>query len=156
MHTFEFVDEQPIVDVALQILKAQIFAQVPVVEENSHQSSATIQQWTLCYKLSRDQNNDLNKINRPESEGTCVVKGGDISSDQFLKLLKIKKVNIGSLENPKFSNIGDYWDEETIAKITDLRHEYQDIFPSNFSEMKGIVGDIVEMKITLRPDAKPS
>ena len=53
-------------------------------------------------------------------------------SDQFLKLLKIRKVNIGSLENPKFGNIGDYWDEETVAKITDLFHEYQDLFPTNF------------------------
>ena len=41
-------------------------------------------------------------------------------------------------------------------KITDLLHEYQDLFPSNFSEMKGIVGNLGEMKIPLRPDAKPS
>ena len=40
-----------------------------------------------------------------------------ISSDKFLKPLKINKVNIGSPENPKFANIGDYWDEETVAKI---------------------------------------
>ena len=36
MHTFEFADEKPTVDAALQILKAQIFSQVPIVEENSH------------------------------------------------------------------------------------------------------------------------
>ena len=59
-------------------------------------------------------------------------------------------------ENPKLDNIGDYWDEETIAKIIDLLHEYQDLFPTNFSEMKGTVGDLGEMKIPLRPDAKPS
>ena len=39
------------------------------------------------------------------------VEGFGIYSDQFPSLLKIKKVNIGSLENPKFTNIGDYWDE---------------------------------------------
>ena len=76
-------------------------------------------------------------------------------SDQFLKPLKIKKVNIGSPDNPKFSNIGDYWDEETVTNITDLLHEYQDLFPTNFLEMKGIVGDLGEMKIPSRPDAKP-
>ena len=108
------------------------------------------------YNLTRDPNDDPTNINILESEGTCVVEGSDISSDQFLKPLKIKKVNIGSPKNPKFANIGDYWDEETVAKITDLLHEYQDIFPTIFSEMKGIVGNLGEMKIPLRPDAKPS
>ena len=42
-HTFEFVDEKPTVDAALQVIKEKIFAQVPVKEENSHQCSATIQ-----------------------------------------------------------------------------------------------------------------
>ena len=35
-------------------------------------------------------------------------------------------------------------------------YEYQDLFPTNFSEMRGIVGDLGEIKIPLRPDAKPS
>ena len=56
----------------------------------------------------------------------------------------------------KFANIGYYWDEETVAKITDLLHEYQYLFPTNLLEMKGIVGDLGEMKIPLRPNAKPS
>ena len=59
--------------------------------------------------------------------------------------MKIKKVNIGFLENPKFSNIGDYWDEETVAKIKDLLHEYQHLFPTNVLDMKGILGDLGEM-----------
>ena len=37
----------------------------------------------------------------------------------------------------------------------DLLHEFQDLFPTNFSEMKGIVGDMGEMKIPVKPDAKP-
>ena len=82
------------------------------------------------------------------------VEGSGISSEWFLKLLKINKVNIGPPENPKFTNIGDYWDEETVAKIMDLPHEFQDLFPTNFSEMKGIVGDMGEMKIPLKPDIK--
>ena len=83
------------------------------------------------------------------------VEGISISSDQFLKPLKIKKVNIGSPENPKLANIGDYWDDETVSKITDLLHEFQDLFPTNFSKMKGIVGYLGEMKIPLKPYAKP-
>ena len=56
--------------------------------------------------------------------------------------LKIRKVNIGTEENPKFASVGDYWDEETMAKITDLLHEFQYLFPTKFSKMKGIVGDL--------------
>ena len=61
---------------------------------------------------------------------------------------------IGSQENPKFANIKYYWDEETMGKIIDLLHEFQDLFPTKFSEMKGIVGYLGEMKIPLSPDAK--
>jgi hypothetical protein len=65
------------------------------------------------------------------------------------------KVNIGTEEKPKFVHIGDYWSEETIENIVDLLCEYQDLFPMMFSEMKGIVGELGEMKIPLKPDVKP-
>ena len=58
-------------------------------------------------------------------------------------------MNIGSSENTKFVNIGDYWDDETVRKITKILHGFQDLFPDKFSEMKGIIGDLGEMKITL-------
>ena len=66
----------------------------------------------------------------------------------------IKKINIGSPKNPKFSNIGDYWDDKIIRKITDPLHEFQDMFPTKFSKMKRIVGDLGEMKIPLNIDTK--
>ena len=118
MHTFEFTDEQPTVDVALQVIKKKIFVEIPIEESNSHQCSMTIQQWIPCYNLARDPDDDSTNINIPKLEGTCTVEGSGISSDQFLKLLKFKKVNIGFPKNPKFPNIGDYWDEEIVAKIT--------------------------------------
>ena len=71
----------------------------------------------------------------------------DILTDSMSQPLKIRKVNIGLEENPKFANIGDYWDEEIMAKIMDLLHEFQDLFSTWFSEMKGILGDLGEMKI---------
>ena len=83
------------------------------------------------------------------------MKGSGLSNDKFLKPLRTKKVNIGSPENPKFANIGDYWDDETVGKITDLLHEFQDLFPTKFLEMKGIIGDLGEMKIPLNTDTKP-
>ena len=93
-------------------------------------------------------------INILESVGMCIVEVFCISSDQFQIPLKVNKVNIGSPDNPKFANIGDYWDEETVGNIIDLLHDFQDLFPTIFSEIKGIVKDIREMKIPLRPDAK--
>ena len=42
-----------------------------------------------------------------------------------------------------------------MREITDLLHEFQDLFPTKFSEMKGILGDLGEMKIPLKPDANP-
>jgi hypothetical protein len=68
--------------------------------------------------------------------------------------IKTWKVNIGTIENPKFAQIGDYWSEETIKKISYLLREYQDIFPTKISEMKGIVGDLGEMNIPLKIRAK--
>ena len=52
------------------------------------------------------------------------MEGFGISNDQFLSPLKVKKVNIGSTDNPKFANIRDYWEEETIGNITNLLHEF--------------------------------
>jgi hypothetical protein len=36
-----------------------------------------------------------------------------------------------------------------------LLREYSDLFPTTFTEMKGIVGELGEMKIPLRPDVRP-
>ena len=41
-----------------------------------------------------------------------------------------------------------------MEKIMDLLHEFQDLFLTKLSEMKGILGDIGEMNISLKPDAK--
>ena len=56
---------------------------------------------------------------------------------------------------PKYATIGDYWDEEIVSKVTQLLHEDQDQFPTKFSKMKGILGDIGVIKIPLKPDTKP-
>ena len=79
----------------------------------------------------------------------------DVSMDPMIQSMNIKKVNIGTEENPKFPNTGDYWDENTMEKITYLLHEFQDLFPTKFLEMKGILGDLGEIKILLKLDAKP-
>ena len=55
------------------------------------------------YNLAGYLDDDSTNINIPKFEGTHEVEGSGISSDQFLKPLKIKKVNIGSSDKPKFA-----------------------------------------------------
>jgi len=86
-------------------------------------------------------------------EGERAVEGLDISQN-YSEHLKTVKVNIGTSEIPKFAFIGDYWDEQTVCNITDLLHEYQDLFPTKFIEMNGIAGDLGEMRIPLKPYTK--
>jgi CTP:phosphocholine cytidylyltransferase-like protein len=72
----------------------------------------------------------------------------------FVVSIKVKKVNIGTTENPKMASIGDYWDEKTVESITELLREYSDMFPTTFTEMKGIAGELGEMKIPLKYEAR--
>ena len=103
VHTFEFVDKDPTVDTALQTIKENIFAEISMKEANSHQCSVTIKQWMACYNLTGDQDDGPTNINIPKSKGIGQVEESGISSDQFIKLSKTKKANIGSPENPKFA-----------------------------------------------------
>ena len=86
-------------------------------------------------------------INIPESEGTHNVQGLELKVSDVAKPVKIKKVNIGTEEEPKFTSIGDYWDDETVESIVDLLRDYQDLFPTKFTEVKGILGEESRTKI---------
>ena len=110
-----------------------------------------------CYNLfgEHEDDDDMHNVNILELEGSHDVAAFDIPTDSMSQLLKLKKVNIGMEENLNFANIGDYWDDETMAHITDLLQEFQDIFFTWFSEMKGILGDLEEMKIPVKLDTKP-
>jgi hypothetical protein len=88
-------------------------------------------------------------------EGEREVEGPNIDSEYYVAPLNIKKVNIGTAENPKMASIGDYWDNQTVERITKLLREYNDLFPATFSEMKGLEGELGEMKIPLKTEARP-
>jgi hypothetical protein len=46
-------------------------------------------------------------------------------------------------------------DISVIDKVTELLHEYQNLFPTKFNDMNGIKGPMGEMKIPLKPNARP-
>jgi hypothetical protein len=115
-----------------------------------------------CSKVDKDPEDpedleELRHLTFKESTGTREVKdtlSGDTNSS-YTQPLKLWKVNIESEEHPKMASIGDYWDEQTMTEIQALLWEYEDLFPKIFSEIKGIKGDLGEMKIELKHDAKP-
>jgi len=57
------------------------------------------------------------------------MEGPPLESEVISAPIKVKKVNIGTVEQPKMVSIGYYWDEQTIESITKLLREYSDIFP---------------------------
>ena len=84
------------------------------------------------YNLSGEPEDDdeLQNVNILDPEGSHDVALLDIPTDSMNHPPRIWKVNIGLVENPKFANVGDYWGEEMMAKITYLVHEFQDLFPT--------------------------
>jgi hypothetical protein len=106
-----------------------------------------------CYNNNVDEDDDPRKVIIIETEDQRDVEGPRVEIPFIRMPINIKKVNIGSEDTPKFANVGDYWDVATIDKITELLYEYQDLFPSNLTDMKGIKGPMGEMRIPLKLDA---
>ena len=108
-----------------------------------------------CYKLEEEKEDDEpHHTNILELEGSCEVQGPKLELPEIIDKLKTKKVNIGTEAEPKLASIGDYWDEEIMGHITDLLKQYQDLFPTKFIEMKGILGDMGVMRIPLKEGVK--
>jgi hypothetical protein len=105
----------------------------------AHKAKMTVQKLLECYNVTKEEyeDEDPKNVQIPETEGTRAVEGPKFASVAYTQPIKMKKVNIGTTKNPKFAQIGDYWNDETIEKVVDLLQEYHDLFPTTFSEMKG-------------------
>jgi hypothetical protein len=141
--TFLFESEFPSVDQALQIVRQKVFKEASSLplEQEEDEWTAPFQKLQGCYNINADEDDDPRKVNITETEGHRDVEGPGVELPFIGQPIKIKKVNIGTEETPKLANVGDYWDAATIDKITELLHEYQDLFPlTKFTDMKGIKG----------------
>lgn len=107
-----------------------------------------------CYNFAAKENENPRNVNIRESEGSSKVQGLVLEIPKIIEKVKTKKVNIGTKANPNMASIGDYWDDEIVGHIADLLQEYQDLFPTKFTEMKGILGDLGLMKIPLKEGVK--
>jgi hypothetical protein len=124
------------------------------MEQEEDKWTAPLQKLQSCYNINTDDDGDPRKVNITETKGQRDVEGPGVELPFIGQPIKIKKVNIGTEETLKLANVGDYWDVATIDKITELLHEYHDLFPTKFNDMKGIKGPMGEMRIPLKLGAK--
>ena len=89
-----------------------------------------------CYNFVEGEEEDPLNLNIPKSKVSHDVQGPPLEIPEITEKVKIKKINIGIKEDPKFASIGDYWDDETVGHLVDLLQEYQYLFPTKFVEMK--------------------
>ena len=155
--TFAFESEHPSVAQALDIIKTKIFEDCTISVPAQPEWTIQLEEVLECYNFAselEEGEEDPRNTNIPESEGTRDVGGPQLETPAITEPIKIKKVNIGTDAEPKFASIGDYWNDETVGQIVDLLHDYQDLFPTKFIEMKGIVRDLGVMRIPLKEDAR--
>ena len=108
--------------------------------EYQQQNKQTVKELLSCYHVEEeelDEDGPCN-IHIVEVEGERKVEGPSLESEVFDVPIKMNKFNIGTTDNPKMACIGDYWDEQTVERMTKLLREYNGLFPKNFIEMKGI------------------
>jgi hypothetical protein len=114
--TFSFENENPIIHSELKQIRGVIFIKEPEVElmtEEKQQNKQTVKELLSCYHVQEEEadEDDPCNIHITKVEGEREVEGPPLESEVFYVSIKVKKVNIGKVENPKMAIIGDYWYE---------------------------------------------
>jgi hypothetical protein len=141
----------------LHIIRQKVFKEASnlPLEQEEDKWTGPLQKLQGCYNINIDEDDDPRKMNITETEVQRDVEGPRVELPFIGQPIKINKFNVRTRHTPKLANVGDYWDATAIDKITKLLHEYQDLFPTKFIDMKGIKGPMGEMSITLKLDAIP-
>jgi len=148
---FDNIDEVPL-EVKAMILQILQDPSELVQLDWSTQLCHLLEHYNMNYEGEDD---DPWNINILETKGCCQIEGPQIENLDITTPLKTRKVNISTEAKPKFAKIEDYWDDAIVDKVYELLCEYQDLFPPKFLDLKGIIGDLGVIKITLKPDMKP-
>ena len=111
--TFSFEHENPNIDDSLKNIREVIFIQAPEIElitEKQQWKKQIVKKLLSCYHVQEEASDedDMCDIQIEEAEGEKDVEGSPIESEVISTPIKVKKVNIGTIENPKMANIGDY------------------------------------------------
>jgi hypothetical protein len=153
---FLFESQYLLVDQALQVARQKVYEEAPnlPLEQEEYEWTAPLQKLQGCYNINFDEDDDTRNVIIAETGEQRDVEGPRFELPFIGQPIKIKKVNIGTEKAPNLTNIGDYSDDATIDKITKLLHEYQNLFPTKFTDMKGIKMPMGDMEIPLKPDAR--
>ena len=137
-HTFDFTNENPFIHRELQDIRDKVLEKIMVELLTRSHRELILQTMLECYNVLWEPKNedDPRAVEIPDSEGSRDTEALKISCNEFKQLLEIRKVNIGIEVDPKFDIIGYYLDELTMGKVTNLLHEFHDLFLTIFSEMK--------------------
>lgn len=65
-------------------------------------------------------------------------------------------IHLGTADEPQEVSVGTTLTLEERTSLIDLLKEYKDVFAWSYDDMPGLSTDIVQHKIPLYPDAKPS
>jgi hypothetical protein len=70
----------------------------------------TVHKLLEWYNVTKEEyeDEDPRNIQAPKTEGTRVIEGPKLASAAYPRPIKTKEVNIGTMKNPKFAQIGDY------------------------------------------------
>ena len=112
--TFGFESEYLEIDDALEVIKIKLFDDCPLPIFNQSDWAAQIENAVECYNFVADEEEeDPHNANILALEGSQDFQGLKLELPEITEKVKIKKINIGTKEYPKFASIGDYWDDET-------------------------------------------
>jgi hypothetical protein len=136
--TFSFKHENLDIDATLKRIRGVIFITEPeneLITEEQRRNRQAVKELLSCYHVQEEApyEDDPRDIQIEEVEGERDVEGPPLESKVITAPIKVKKVNIGTVENPKMVSIGDYWDEQTIERIKKLLRKYNDLFPTTFT-----------------------
>jgi hypothetical protein len=111
--TFSFEHENPNIDTTLKQIRGVIFIKEPEIElitEEQRRNRNMVKELFSCYHVEEEapDEDDPRDIQIEDVEGEREVGVPPIESEVIAALIKVKKVNTGTVENPKMANIGDY------------------------------------------------
>jgi hypothetical protein len=100
-------------DLTLKQIRGVIFIEEPEVEimtEYQQQNRQMVNEPLSCYHVQEEalDEDDPHNIHITEVEGEREVEGPSLESEVFAAPIKVKKVIIGTIDNPKMESIVDY------------------------------------------------
>jgi hypothetical protein len=127
---FTFEHESPLTDVSLKDIRTNIFLEegpiVVVPMCSVHIASTIVHKLLECYNVVKEEQDeeDTRDIPLPKTKGENAIEEPYIEKVVYAQPLKMWKVNIGTKENPKFAQIGDFLNDETVEKFAYLLFHY--------------------------------